>query len=410
MKKSDILFRLRSRPNIIKVRDIQVKCYAFNGPFVAHKTPVVILADSLMRPTFFSEEVEKLLKDRPLFVIDTTTMRTNNNLETMSELSTTLKHVLEGLGVQRSIVMGMGLSFPLAYQYATQYEAFCDKLIIGGVTSGLRDSIKIQIQQQIDYLNQGDQKKFAQGMSLLFSNFNFKDRMDRSESYRTVFENYLRKMDTTLVQTLKTELEQYTQANLATGLVTCPALIIQAEYDSVTTCHEGFQFSKKFQQPQLAILECLDHLAPLQNKKVMVRLLRRFLSDESLSRMTGVELYNKKNYPLKRMQLTPRYQFQQVGFIDAGNGVLIPVEVVDINRNGCRLFTTFVDHKDLKGRTHFKLTIPDRDLETEILLFDRGEGGSMRAVFVHDDTEQFKRFENVIELIAMEFEEVPLIA
>lgn len=410
MKKSDILFRLRSRPNIIKVKEVQAKCYVFNGPFVAHKTPVVILADSLMRPTFFSEEVEKILKDRPLFVIDTTTIRAQNSQEKLSDLASTLKLVLEGLGVEKSIIMGMGLSFPLAYQYSTQFETYCDKLIIGGVTSGLRDSIKVQIQQQLAFLKSGDQKRFAQGLSLLFSNFNFKDRMDRSESYRAVFENYLRKLDSQLAKVLSVELEQYCKANLSTGLVTCPSLIIQSEYDSVTTCHEGFQFSKKFQQPQLAILECLDHLAPLQNKKVMVRLLRRFLSDESLSRMTGVELYNKKNYPLKRMQLTPRYQFQQVGFIDAGNGVLIPVEVVDINRNGCRLFTTFVDHKDLLGRTQFKLTIPDRELETEILLFDRGEGGSMRAVFVHNDTERFKRFENVIELIAMEFEEVPLIA
>lgn len=408
MRKSELALRLKSHNQKIMLKNCEVCFNSFNGPFVAHKTPVIVLCDSLLRPEIYFELVEKTLKDRPLYVVDTCSF-TETHLDTQ-QMTEVLIEWLDIMGIDRVILMGMGLSFPLAQRFSQLQPNRCDRLIVAGVTGAVRDSVKLLINEQIEKLEKGHTRSFAKGLSYIFSNFNFKDKIDRAESYRTAFEQYIRKLNSNMLAHLKSDLKRFLDCANLQGTIECPTLIIQAEYDSVCTINEGLQFAKRCLQSQLAILECLDHLAPVQNMKVLTRLLRRFLADESLGRMTGVELYTKKSLPVNRMQMTPRYQFEQFGFLNSGNGVLIPVQIMDINRNGCRLYTTFTDHKDLRNCRHFTLSIPDRELEIEMILFSQDGNGNIRAVFVHDDKDRFQKVNDAIELIAMEFDEAPIVA
>ncbi|GAB4020213.1 MAG: alpha/beta hydrolase [Bdellovibrio sp.] len=411
MRKSELALRLKSHNQRIMLKNCEVSFNSFTGPFVAHKTPVIVLCDSLLRPEIYFELVEKTLKDRPLYVVDTCSFKIQSepHLDTQ-QMTEILIEWLDTMGIDRVILMGMGLSFPLAQRFAQIQPTRCDRLIVAGVTGAVRDSVKLLINEQIEKLEKGNTRSFAKGLSYIFSNFNFKDKIDRAESYRMVFEQYIRKLNSKMLAHLKSDLKRFLDCANLYGTIECQTLIIQAEYDSVCTINEGLQFAKRCLRSQLAILECLDHLAPVQNMKVLTRLLRRFLADESLGRMTGVELYTKKSLPVHRMQMTPRYQFEQFGFLDSGNGVLIPVQIMDINRNGCRLYTTFTDHKDLRNCHHFTLSIPDRELEIEMILFSQDGNGNIRAVFVHDDNERFQKVNDAIELIAMEFDEAPIVA
>lgn len=411
MKKRDISIRLKSHFQTASLKNRVVSFSSFNGPFVAHKIPVVILCDSLMRPEIYFDLVEKVLKDRPFYILDLCSFIVdyNENLDNQ-KMTDFVVEWLDVMGIEKVIMLGMGLSFQIAQRFAQTKPHRCDKLIVGGATPAVRDSVRLLILEQIQKFDFGEVNSFAKGLSYIFSNYNFKDRIDRSESYRSLFEYTIRKMTPSMQMNLKSDLLRFLECNTLAGSIECPTLIIEAEYDSVTTINEGLQFSKRCLQSQLAIIECLDHLAPVQNMRVITRLLRRFLSDEPLNRMTGVELYTKKSLPLNRLQMTPRYQFEQFGFLDSGNGVLIPIQVMDINRNGCRLFTTFTEHKDLIANRNFTLSIPERDLKLEVILFSTSNSGELKGVFVHRNSDQFKKLNDAIEMIAMEFDECPIVA
>ena len=98
--------------------------------------------------------------------------------------------------------------------------------------------------------------------------------------------------------------------------------------------------------------------------------------------------------------MEPRWLLNDIGFLDTGNGVFVPTNIVDINNFGCRLYTSFEDHRSLNKTDKLLLHFPDDDLQMEIILFKQTDNGHFRGVFQHRNFESTKRFEGFIDKVA----------
>lgn len=392
-----------TNPHVMEIGNWKVNYISFTRPTNAHKSPIILLGGAFHTFASLQYEAENLSKDSPVYLVDLPGL--GGNLQAAPDLSIEdyahlIKTFCDNLGIDRTSLIGLSYSSAIAFTFASLYPDRMHKLVLGGITSRLRDSVKHLLEESLHMLTVNELDRFASGIVLNMMNFSQRHNISGSDQvHSNLYQN--------IVSFNNHDMARY-RANLARlieqdGLPRspqCPVLVISGEFDNFTTPYENFQVARNCPNSSYVVVKGSDHMVSHEKTEVMTRLYRRFIADQPLNRMKDVELLEKKEFPREKIRLEPRYLLNDVGYLDSGNGVFVPVNIVDINNFGCRLYTSFKDHRSLKRSQQFILHIPTEDMQMEMIIFKQAENGHFRGIFKHKTFERTKLFEGFIEKVA----------
>ena len=386
---------------VMPVGGFDLYYHSYTKPINAHKTPVVILSGPLRGINTYAIEVEQFTKDYPVYLVEVPTFEeSTGEILSKSESLSLLKQFLFNLGIDKCVLAASSFNSLLIYEYAAEYPDHVESLIINGITKKLRDSVHYTLEESLYELDSGNMEAFASSVVLNFMNFSQRNNIPQSEVISqglyekvynlTIFEKRMIRAHITKMMSLE-GIGKSPQ---------CPVLFITGEFDNFMTPYEAYHIARNCPQSTSVIIRGADHMVGLEKKNVFTRLCRRFLSNQALNRMKDVDLIDAQDFPREKIRMEPRWLLNDIGYLDTGNGVYVPTNIVDINNFGCRLYTSFEDHRSLNKTDKFLLHFPDDDLKMEIILFKQTDNGHFRGVFQHRSFESTKRFEGFIDKVS----------
>ena len=399
----DIEMIFKQGPQTLNVGKWNIEFLPFVRPSNAHKSPIVILGGAFQKFSSFKYEVSQLVKDFPVFLVDLPGQGESKQLAPeldFEDYAVLLRGWMDQLGIEKINLVSLSYGSATGYHFASLFPERCNKLVLGGSTPIIRASVRTLLEESLQTLEEGDMEKFASGVVLNLMNFSQKHWVENSDIIaRAMFRKIKRLTDFEKEKYIENTKRLLSLGGLPKGPM-CDTLVITGEFDNFTTPYEGYLVSQKCYNSGLAVVKGTDHLAPYEKKDVVSRLYRRFFNSQPLKRMKDVEFMEKKQYPKDRIRMEPRFLLNDVAFLDSGNGVFVPVNVIDINNFGCRLYTSFKDHKVIQENQSFILHFPENDIQIELILFEQGEKGHYRGIFKHCDMDKTRKFENFIDDLA----------
>ncbi|MCR9203442.1 MAG: alpha/beta hydrolase [Halobacteriovoraceae bacterium] len=373
-------------------------------PTHAHKVPVIFLSGGFNSFDTLAYETAEMAKDFPVYIVDLPGLGANDQMAgeiNEEDYSLILKNFLDNLGIDRVHLIGQSYSSSIAFTFASYFNERVQKLVLSGITGKMRESVRYIIEDSLHHLQKSEVEKFASSIVLNMMNFSQRHNIQEASAVnQALYENLLKFNDN---DKRRYHANFSRLANLQ-GLPRspqCDVLVISGEFDNFTTPYENFQVARACPSSTYVVVKGTDHLASHEKKDVMTRLYRRYLTGSPLNRMKDVEVMEKDEFPRERIRMEPRWLLNDVGFLDSGNGVFVPVNIVDINNFGCRLYTSFKDHKSLKRTNKFVLHIPEEDMQVEVILFKQADNGHYRGIFKHFTFDKTKQFEGFIDKVAM---------
>ena len=375
--------------------------HSYVKPVNAHKTPVVIISGPLRGINTYSEEVEQFTKDFPVYIVEIPTFENaSGEILKKSESLSLLKQFLFNLGIDKSILMASSFNSLLIYEYAAEYPEHVETLIINGITKKLRDSVMYTLEESLEQLDSEEMDAFASSVVLNFMNFSQRANIPNSDAISQSLYDKVFSLNSSEKRMIRAHISKMMNLEGVGRAPQCPILFFTGEFDNFMTPYESHQIARSCHQATSVIIKGADHMVGVEKKDVVTRLVRRFLARQPLNRMKDVELITSQDFPREKIRMEPRWLLNDIGFLDAGNGVFVPTNIVDINNFGCRLYTSFEDHRSL-GLTHkFLLHFPEDDIYMEIILFKQADNGHFRGVFQHRSFESTKRFEGFIDKVS----------
>jgi pimeloyl-ACP methyl ester carboxylesterase len=399
MLKSPLGEKLSRPPLAVTVGTYQITYRSFTSPRSAFRTPLIVLTSSLQSANHFYDFILKTAGEWPVYLVDLPGQGENTDfgegLE-LVDLADLLEGFLNRLGISKIQIMGFSHMATTAFLFAQSRPDKVSKVILAGATTSLRASVRALLEENIHSYSIGEFSEFAHSAPLSLSNWSLQEGITHSRAL-------VRMMSRTLEQhsneasRMALNIKRMLNAKVLTGMLEMPTLIISGEWDRFTTANEGFQLSKRCLQGSFAMIKDCDHFASYENGKVFNKVVARYLMDEPLGRMVGVEVIEKDNFPFSRLQLVPRWKLDEIAFLDSGNGVFVPINIIDINSHGCRLFTSFNSHHSLRaGQKKFVLRLQGPEVAVEVLIFDREDGKHFKGVFKHRSLERTRAFEGLV--------------
>lgn len=391
-------------PAHVEIAGYKVSFVSQTGPTLAHKVPLIILGAGFEGISNFQYELEQISKDVPVYLVDLPGLGTN--LETAQDLSyaeysSILKGFLDGQGIDKCSIAALSYASPVGYFFASLHSERVHKLVIGGITKKLRESVRVTLEQSMSLLALEENDKFASSVALNLMNFSQRHNIENSEDLKKNLYQSLMELNKEEKEKFKTLNARLMDTQDLPRSPQCPVLIVGGEFDNFMTPYECYEVASSCPDSTFVVVKGADHLISLEKKDVLTRLYRRFLADQPLNRMKDVEVFQRKEFPRERIRMEPRWLINDVGYLDSGNGVFVPVNIVDINNFGCRLYTSFKDHRSLQHTNKFLLHLPDEEIQMEVILFKQADNGHFRGIFQHHTFDRSQRFEGFIDKIAM---------
>tara|TARA_R110002072_G_scaffold1989_5_gene16611 strand:- start:63616 stop:64833 length:1218 start_codon:yes stop_codon:yes gene_type:complete len=380
---------------------IQVKKWVLKhgqlvNPSNAIKTPVVYLVSSIHKEQALEKIITNIGKDAPVYLVEFP-IGNNENLS-FSDLAKILSLYLDQVGVSKVHIMAFGFESFIAHSFASNYPERIGKLMVGGIVENVRESNRLILQEGLNSYFRGEKEHFVTSVLLNFFNFGQREKVSRSEDLISSLNDKMSNSDEDITY-LKENIERYLEFEGLERSPFCETLIMAGEYDRFTTPYESFSVAKRIPKAEFVIVNHADHLGVIQMQDVYSRLVRRFLTDKPLNRMKDVEVFERTTYPVEKIRMEPRFELNDVAFLDSGNGVFVPINIVDINKYGCKLYTSFKDHQSVQGENKFYLHFPKENWKVELFLFEKSGEGHFRAVFRHCDWDSTQSFESYVDTI-----------
>lgn len=383
------------------ISGFEIYYHSYTLPLNAHKTPVVILSGPLRGINTYTAEVEQMIKDFPVYVVEIPIFdEATGRVYERSEALGILKQFVFNLGIDRCTFMASSFNSLLVYEYASEFPEHVESLIINGITKKLRDSVQYTLEESLLELDSGNMDSFASSIVLNFMNFSRRGNIPQADRISQGLYEKVYSLNIFEKRMIRAHITKMMSLEGLGRAPQCPILFVTGEFDNFMTPFEAHQIAKNCPHATSVIVTGTDHMVGLEKRDVFTRLCRRFLNKQPLNRMKDISLINATDFPREKIRMEPRWLLNDIGFLDEGNGVFVPTNIVDINNFGCRLYTSFEDHRSLSNTHKFLLHFPDDDLKMEIILFKQADNGHFRGVFQHRSFESTKRFEGFIDKVA----------
>lgn len=392
-------FKMSTYP--IQVGSYVIKHGQLVSPANAIKTPVVYLTSPLFKESGLEKLINNVGKDSPVYLVELPIGEENL---TFSDLGKILALYLDQIGVGKVHLLAYGFESYVAHSFASNYPERIGKLMIGGCVESPRESVALIMQEALNSYFKDEHKHFVTTTLLNMFNFGQRERVSRAQDLISEMIDQISESAESVCY-LKENIERFLEFKNLERAPLCDTLIMSGEYDRFATPYETFAVSKRIPRSEFVIVNHADHLGLIEKNDVFSRLIRRFVAEKPLNRMKDIEVFEKKTYPVEKIRMEPRWELNDVAFLDSGNGVFVPINIVDINKYGCKLFTSFKDHQsvqDIEGEKKFYLHFPEENWKVELFLFQQSEDGHFRGVFRHCDWDSTLAFESYVDMIGHE--------
>lgn len=383
---------------IVKGRQVQYLC--FSRPKTAHKNPVVILGGAFQKFHSFRKDVEYLSDVHPVYLIDLPGQGANEDLGDdlgFEELADTLCGFMDLIGIEKVTPIALSYSSAIGFFFASKYPARVDKLILGGTTTQVRESVRLLLEESFSSINEGKMERFSAGVVLNLLNYYRRHEIKGSELLQqNLYQNVL-KLGAEDLCRYESNTRRLLDVNEFPEGPKCETLVLVGEYDNFTTPAESFEVAKLCDNSTFGIIKNTDHLAPYENKKLINKLYKKFLAGIPIHGTTGVKVFKKAEYPVMLQRLEPRYEVDDIAFIE-GSGSFYPVNLVNISTAGVMLEKNLTGDLPTNNR-NLKIRLPFNDLEIDLfLLDDRAE--TVRGVFKRYNFSKCKELEEFVRHVA----------
>lgn len=388
---------------MVNGREVLYLC--FSRPKTAHKKPVVILGGAFQNFESFRKDVEILSDVHPILLVDLPGQGSNSDLAddlSFEDLADILCGLIDQMGIEKITPLAFSSGSAIGYYFASKYPERVDKLILGGMTPEVRESVRLILEESFIYLNEGRLEQFSAGVVLNLLNFYRRYEIKGARSLqRSLYKNMLKLGAEDLCRYEINTRRLLDLRSLPEGPV-CETLVLVGEYDNFTTPAECFEVAKSCQNSTFAIISNTDHLAPYENKNLVNKLYKKFLAGVPLNGTSGVKIFNRSEYPVTIQRLEPRYEMDDMAFIEE-SGVSYPVGIINISTAGIMLEKGMTENIPVSKKS-LKIRLPFNELELDLfLLDDRGE--TVRGVFNRCDFAKCKELEEFVRYVASQSNE-----
>ncbi len=390
-------------PKVMIIGECEVQYLTFTQPINAHKTPVILLGGAFHSMGSMMKDAQILAKENPVYLVSLPGLGSSKQyVAGMNEedYSLILRTFFDNLGIDSASLIAQSYSTSIALTFGSLYEERVKKIILCGVTKELRESVRHLLEESLHYLVKNEMDSFASGLALNVMNFSQRRNVACAQSVNRNLFHHLRTFEEEDKARYKATFLRMIEQKLDRRAPQCPVLVISGEFDNFTTPYENFQIARNCPNGEYIVIKGADHLGTHEKADVYQRVFKRFLADLPLNRMKDVDVFPKNEFPREKIRMEPRWLLNDVGFLDNGNGVFVPVNIVDINNFGCRLFTSFSDHRSLRRDKKFILHIPSEDMQVDVILFKQTESGHFRGIFKHNTFEVTQKFEVFINKVS----------
>lgn len=387
-------------PLSVEVNGRLVQYLSFSRPKTAHKNPVVILGGAFQRFHSFRKDVEILSDVHPVLLVDLPGQGGNSDLGEdldFEGLADILCGFMDQVGIEKITPVALSYGSAIGYFFASKYPDRTDKLILGGTTPEVRESVRLLLEESFSSLNEGKMEQFSAGVVLNLLNFYRRHQIKGAELLqRGLYKNMLKLEAIDLVRYEVNTRRLLDLHDLPEG-PTCETLVLVGEYDNFTTPAECFEVARKCSNSTFGIVSNTDHLAPYENKKLVNKLYKKFLAGIPINGTSGVKVFSKSEYPVMLQRLEPRYELDDISFIEGG-GSFYPVNIVNISTAGVMLDTSLSGKIPVNNR-NLKIRLPFNELEIDLFLVDEREE-TVRGIFKRYHFGKAKEVEEFVRHVA----------
>lgn len=380
----------------------------FCNPDKEHLPPMMILGGAFQKFQAFKKDVRILRREFPVLLVDLPGQGGNDQLSgdmTFEMLSDLLIDFLNKKEVEQVTPIALSYGSAIGYFLAKNHSKRIHKLILGGTTTGLRPSVSLLLDESIRALREDKMEDFASGVVLNLMNYSKRKQIKGGEIIaKKLLHNIQHLTENEKVRYIHNT-KRLMNMTLPKEVLDVETLVMVGEYDNFTTPHECFNVSRCFKANQFAIVHGADHLASYERKDAVNESFLSFALGKDLRKVTGVSLWEKREYPPELRQLDPRFEVGVQAFLDAENGLVIPVIVRDINNHGVKLESSFHEACTYEQKS-WKLKIPILGVNHEVILFEQ-EGMEFRGIFKKCCLESNLEMEKMVTQLAQKgFEQV----
>ncbi len=387
--------------NVLSLDEGQdIHFFYFCKPAHAFKTPLVILCNVFQGFDRCRQEVDYLTKNFPVYIVSMPGLGesdqdgTGLNFENYADY---LELFLNKLGVHKIQLKALSGVSPIGYWFGQKYPDRIEKLVIGGMSLELKNSTYHLMAQLKQSLNEKDITRFAQELVSNIFNFTHYGQDKSLRTWRHFVMKVLARANDNDAQKFLNQLTRWMENRLPIRGPSCPTLVLAGDKDHFMTPYENFLVANRCSQAQLGILQGQDHYCHVDHNRVITKVTSRFLLGKGLSRLMHFNLYVKKTYPETQRRLSPRYEINEAGFLDTGSGVGIPINIVDINTQGCQIHIPQFNFKGELGAMEVTLRIPSRQIDLPLIIFNEVKDGYYASIFKHRSISEIQRLEKIIQ-------------
>ncbi len=152
----------------------EVKYLNFSRPKTCHKSPIVFLGGAFQKFHSFKKDVELLSDVHPILLVELpgfgSSSETGSDL-TFEDLADILCQFMDQMGIEKITPVASSFASAIAYSYASKYPDRTEKLILGGTTPKVRESIRLLLEESIVSVNEGKIEEFSARIVLNLLNF-----------------------------------------------------------------------------------------------------------------------------------------------------------------------------------------------------------------------------------------------
>ena len=270
-------------PLTIQVGDWTINYLGFTKPKNAHKNPIVILGGAFQKFYSFKKDVQTLMEEFPVYLVDLPGQGGNEQFAEalgFEDYADLLLGWVERMGIDKITPIALSYGSAIGYYYASKYPDKTDKLILGGTTAKLRDSVRSLLEESLYALERGEMKDFSAGVVLNLLNFSKRDQIQGAEFLsKTLYRSMQKLSDTDKEKYIHNTIRLLNLEKLPLG-PSCETLVLAGEFDHFTTPAECFSVSKLCYNSTFGIVKNTDHLAPYEKKDLVNKIYKKFLNGE----------------------------------------------------------------------------------------------------------------------------------
>lgn len=380
------------------------------------KTPIVMLSGMFQPKGFFSQEVELLGEQYPIYKIDLPGFGDNEQASgvlSSKQLAELLARLLDELGIEKAYFLAFSTSSSIAYHFGNHFPERVEKLCFVGATMDYRSSVKASFKDALNALLEDNMDQFATSMVMTLMNHSKKSKVKKGESLVQSFYNQLLGLNEEekecYVQNISRLLEE---DKLGSG-PSCPLLVVTGEYDNFTTAYEGHLMIQKCRQGTLAIIKSSDHLVGHEKQTQMINTLKTFFDGDDLNAVRGLKVWERPEFPVSSRRLHPRWKVgQEVELaveLESGESKVIGAVIDEVSVEGCRLKLTKTSDLEIYKGQVLHLKVPIWDFSTELLVFQTSQlagdeatsecDTALTALFRYNSFEDAEKTEEALEKV-----------